>query len=80
MSDAAGSTLPGTAPRLASIQAPVEARLDAVMDEIRRIVVSDFELIDEVNQYLLLMQGKLFRPTLLLLANEVRGRARPRRP
>ncbi len=71
MSDAAGSTLPGTAPRLASIQGPVEARLDAVMDEIRRIVVSDFELIEEVNQYLLLMRGKLFRPTLLLLANEV---------
>ncbi len=57
--------------RLARIQAPVEDRLDEVLDEIRRIVVSDFEMIEEVNQYLLLMQGKLFRPTLLLLSSEV---------
>jgi octaprenyl-diphosphate synthase len=57
-------------PTLASIQAPVHDRLDAVVEEIRRIVVSDFPMIDEVNDYLSLMRGKLFRPTLVLLASE----------
>jgi octaprenyl-diphosphate synthase len=56
---------------LDGIQAPVRDRLDRILDEIRRIVVADFELIDEVNDYLLLLPGKLFRPTLVLLANEV---------
>ncbi|NNM34375.1 MAG: polyprenyl synthetase family protein [Gemmatimonadetes bacterium] len=46
-------------------------RLDEVMDEIQRIVVSDFEMIEEVSEYLLKVRGKLFRPTLLLLANQV---------
>ena len=41
----------------------------------RRMVVDDFALIDEVNDYLLLKRGKLFRPTLLLLANEIGGKA-----
>ena len=54
-----------------SIQRPVASRLEDVTEAIRRIVVSDFEMIEEVNEYLLLMRGKLFRPTLLLLANEV---------
>ena len=60
-------------PLLASIQSPVADRLDQVMDEIRRIVVTDFALIEEVNEYLLLVRGKLFRPTALLLASEVGG-------
>lgn len=63
-----------SAPRLDAIQAPVRDRLDAVVAEIRRIVVSDFHMIEEVNEYLLLMRGKLFRPTILLLANEVGDR------
>jgi len=58
-------------PRLAEIQAPVEEELAGVIDELRRIVVSDFHMIEEVNEYLLLMRGKLFRPTLLLLSNAV---------
>jgi len=64
-------------PRLARIQRPVRERLEAVVDELRRIVVADFTPIEEVNQYLLLARGKLFRPTLLLLSNEVGGRAHP---
>jgi octaprenyl-diphosphate synthase len=32
--------------RLADIHAPVASRLDAVVDEIRRIVVSDFAPVD----------------------------------
>jgi octaprenyl-diphosphate synthase len=64
-----------TPPReLAEIQAPVSQRLGRVLEELRRMVVSDFGRIEEVNEYLLLMRGKLFRPTLLLLSNEVGGR------
>ncbi len=56
---------------LARIQGPVRQRLDGVVDEIRRILLTDFDMQDEVNDYLLKMRGKLFRPTLLLLTNEV---------
>ena len=66
------------APReLSQIQAPVRDRLDLVLDEIRRIVATDFDRIEEVNNYLLLLPGKLFRPTLVLLANEVGGHPHP---
>jgi octaprenyl-diphosphate synthase len=71
-----GPLLREARPRLTRIQAPVRERLDTVLDELRRIVLSDFEMIEEVNQYLLLMRGKLFRPTLLLLSNEVGDRPR----
>lgn len=63
-----------TAPiRLADIHAPVRDRLDAVTDEIRRIVVSDFAPVDEVNHYLLKIRGKLFRPGLVLLCDQLEG-------
>ena len=55
-------------PKLSAIQAPVRPALDRVGDEIRRIVISDFDDIEEVNEHLLFMRGKLFRPTLLLLS------------
>jgi octaprenyl-diphosphate synthase len=60
-------------PVLAEIQAPVRQKLDQVLEEIRRIVVADFDMIEDVNDYLLLLPGKLFRPTLVLLSNEVGG-------
>lgn len=44
------------------------------MDHIRRVVLSDFGGMDEVNDYLLMVRGKLFRPTLALLSNRVGGR------
>jgi len=66
------------APRdLIQIQGPVRERLDLILEEIRRIVVADFEMIEEVNDYLLLLPGKLFRPTLVLLSNEVGGDRHP---
>ncbi|MBI4544354.1 MAG: polyprenyl synthetase family protein [Gemmatimonadetes bacterium] len=61
-------------PKLAQIQRPVRDRLEAVGEELRRIVLSDFPPIGEVNDYLLLGRGKFLRPTLLLLSNEVGGR------
>ncbi|MDQ3555510.1 MAG: polyprenyl synthetase family protein [Gemmatimonadota bacterium] len=70
-------TLRTASPKLSDIQAPVRERLDAVVDELRRIIVADFPAVAEVNDYLLKIRGKLFRPTLLLLANEVGGRANP---
>lgn len=63
-------------PKLTQIQYPVSQRLEGVVDELRRIVLSDFPAIEEVNDYLLAARGKLFRPTLLLLANEVGGHGR----
>lgn len=61
-------------PHLSQLQEPVHDRLDRVVEEIRRIIVADFGPIGEINQYLLQVRGKLFRPTLLLLCNEVGGR------
>lgn len=64
-------------PSLADIQGPVQDQLDGVIDELRRIILTDFDRIEEVNQYLLLLRGKLLRPALLLLANRV---GRPQDP
>ena len=58
-------------PTLSSIQQPVRPQLDRVVDELRRIVLSDFPVIEEVNDHLLWARGKMFRPTLLLLSNQV---------
>lgn len=67
-------TLRTAPPRLSEIQAPIRERLDAVVDELRRIVVSDFAPVEEVNVYLAKIRGKLFRPGLLLLCDELGGR------
>jgi len=64
-------------PDLVQIQAPVRERLDLILEEIRRIVVADFDMIEDVNEYLLLLPGKLFRPTLVLLSNQVGDTPRP---
>jgi octaprenyl-diphosphate synthase len=63
---------------LEDLQAPLRPRLEWVQRELRRIVEADFQLITEVNSHLLQMQGKLFRPTLLLLADEATGGPDPR--
>jgi octaprenyl-diphosphate synthase len=68
-----------TAPSsLADLQHPLRARLDQVQHELRRIVEADFGLIAEVNAHLFQMQGKMFRPTLLLLSEEATGGRDPR--
>jgi octaprenyl-diphosphate synthase len=61
---------------LRDIQQPVQVELDEVVNELRRIIAADFPLIEEVNEHLLRMKGKLFRPTLVLLGHQaVGGRA-----
>jgi len=70
---------PQTAPiTLADLQRGLRPRLERVQQELRRIVEADFGLITEVNAHLFQMQGKMFRPTLLLLAEEATGSPDPR--
>lgn len=64
-------------PELSQIQQPVEDRLEHVIDELRRIVLSDFPAIEEINEYLFLARGKMFRPILLLLSSRVCGEDPP---
>ncbi len=61
------------APALAAIQRPVRAELERTSEELRRIVIAHFPIIEQVSEHLLLMKGKLFRPTLCLLASAVDG-------
>ncbi len=63
---------------LKDIQAPVAEALTRVHDEMWRIVAIDSEFFRGVNEHLMLMKGKMVRPTLLLLASEVDGNAQPR--
>jgi octaprenyl-diphosphate synthase len=65
-------------PKLSLIQRPVRDELEEVVAELRRIVLSDFPAIGEVNDHLLWARGKLFRPTLLLLSNRIGNRPHPR--
>ena len=76
----------GTAPRtrtpandaLREIQTPVQGRLDEVVTEMRRVVTAELPLIEQVSSHLLQMRGKMFRPTLALLASETAGTPEPR--
>jgi octaprenyl-diphosphate synthase len=63
---------------LREIQAPVQARLDQVVSEMRRVVTAELPLIEQVSSHLLQMRGKMFRPTLALLASEAAGTPEPR--
>jgi octaprenyl-diphosphate synthase len=58
---------------LPQIQAPVRDRLDRVPAEMWRIVQADVPIVEAANLHLRGMRGKLFRPTLLLLASSVEG-------
>jgi octaprenyl-diphosphate synthase len=69
----APSRRPAREVSLAQIQAPVLERLARVQPELTHIVVHDLPLIEEVSAHLLQMRGKMFRPTLSLLASEVDG-------
>jgi octaprenyl-diphosphate synthase len=71
--------LPAVAPALAEIQAPIRDRLEQVPEEMWRIVAEpDDQLVRDVSRHLMGMRGKLFRPTLTLLASSIEGRPEPR--
>lgn len=53
-------------------------RLEDVVAEMRRVVTADLPLIEQVSGHLLQMRGKMFRPTLALLAAETAGTPEPR--
>ena len=63
---------------LRGIQAPVAERLADVVAEMRRVVTAELPLIEQVSSHLLQMRGKMFRPTLVLLASETAGTPAPR--
>ena len=63
---------------LRDIQSPVREQLEAVSQELWRIVSADVPLVQEVQGHLMGMKGKLFRPTLLLLSSAVEERGQPR--
>lgn len=72
------SPLVTTRLKLADFKKQLQPRLDVVRKELARIIAADFPLIAEVNSHLLQMQGKLFRPTMALLADEATGGPTPR--
>lgn len=63
---------------LRDIQSPVLEPLAAVSQELWRIVSADVPLVQEIQEHLMGMKGKLFRPTLLLLSSAVEDRSQPR--
>jgi octaprenyl-diphosphate synthase len=63
---------------LRDIQAPVRDRLEEVIGAMQRIVTDDLPIIREVSGHLLQMRGKMFRPTLALLASAVTDSPEPR--
>jgi octaprenyl-diphosphate synthase len=63
---------------LRDIQAPVRDRLEEVVGAMQRIVTDDLPIIREVSGHLLQMRGKMFRPTLALLASAVTDSPEPR--
>jgi len=67
-----------TTSALRDIQSPVRERLEDVAAEMRRIVTADLPMIEQVSGHLLQMRGKMFRPTLALLASEIDGKPEPR--
>ena len=63
---------------LHDIQAPVRDRLARVAGEMMRICAADLPIVAEVNQHLAGMKGKMFRPTLVLLASAAADRPEER--
>lgn len=61
-------------PSLNSLRGPVADRLTDVEETISSLVQADFGPVNEVSEYLLKSRGKLLRPTLLLVCNEVGGK------
>ncbi len=56
-------------PTMQGLQDGLHDRLALVREELRRLIEADFPLIAQANAHLVQMQGKMFRPTLVLLAD-----------
>jgi octaprenyl-diphosphate synthase len=59
------------------IQEPIRDYLEGVFGELGRIIRAEFPLADAVNEHLVRIRGKMFRPTLLLLAAQAVSKVRP---
>lgn len=66
-------TLPPRTPTLADVQRPVAPALGAVRATMERIVIGDAPLLAQAAGHLLATRGKMFRPTLVLLASATGG-------
>ncbi len=75
---ARGPSTRTTVVTLQDVQAPIRASLDRVVDELGRILATDDVVAAEVTSHLAALRGKLFRPTLLLLASGVMDRPEAR--
>ena len=62
---------------LTGLQDTIRTELDGAFAELGRIVAADYTIIDDVNQYLMGIRGKMFRPTLLLLSSKAAGGPNP---
>ena len=78
MSGAVLRTRTAATDTLRDIQAPVRDRLEEVVDAMQRIVTDELPIIREVSNHLLQMRGKMFRPTLALLASSATDGAESR--
>src|SRR5690348_5851119 len=77
MTGTARARVPATS-ALREIQAPVAAGLAAVVEEMKHIITNELPMIEQVSGHLLQMRGKMFRPTLSLLASETASTPEPR--
>jgi octaprenyl-diphosphate synthase len=75
---AAAQREPAPFGQLREIQAPVHEQLEKVGEQLERVVSADFPMIEAITGHLLRMKGKMFRPTLTLLASAVEDRPEPR--
>jgi octaprenyl-diphosphate synthase len=62
---------------LKRIQASVRDRLEEVSDEMAAAIFHDAPLVARMGQHLMMMRGKMFRPTLVLLCSSVSDRSEP---
>ncbi len=58
---------------LADVQVPVRGKLADVLHAMEEAVTRDVPLLAQAARHLLAMKGKMFRPTLVLLASETEG-------
>lgn len=65
--------LEAASPTLGTLKEPVQQRLRRVEACLADMMPAGFEALDVVGEYLLQSRGKLLRPTLLLLSNDVGG-------